>query len=637
MTAPRPPRIAERHAPPAAGDPTAAAPARAAWALWVTACVLAGLRALLAFVPTMHLWSLNLQRFLDPLTAWLPWTLAVLALVPALARRVAPALARLGDAIAEGRVLVTLACIAGGAALAWVLPDRVRFVGDFLLRQGTVEVGEKPGVIFPQALPLDVLLHYRLPVAITAQGLADANGGARMLGALEAALFAALALAFARVLGRRGMGAAVTAALVFFGGALGMFTGYSKAFSELMLLVVVVAVSGIAALRGPGTAPREPDARGPLFLGLAVAVGVVLHRTALAFVPAMLLVWWLTLRRAGPGAWRRPAWLAAIAIPLAAIAIMTPRIVADVLKWDVVHFNPAEVRAAGGPLRALVVDGRPLDLVNLLLLLAPFAIVAPTLAWLLRRDLPRRTELLFLVVLALPMALGAFFVHPAQGLFRDWDDFAATGVAAALVTAWLAGETLRLAPARAWIGVTVTAAVLAASLQWLVIHADTARGFARVGAFISEPPERTPAERAKTWDYIGIVQFRREHWNEAAEAFAHAAETGPSDRILVEWAQAATNAGDLQGAADIYSRALARGGDLPFAWLGLAAVSSRLAEAAPPGPERDGRVAASRRAALMVLKLDPGNAIARQLLAYLERQYGAERDSATSEPPSSAR
>jgi tetratricopeptide (TPR) repeat protein len=194
------------------------------------------------------------------------------------------------------------------------------------------------------------------------------------------------------------------------------------------------------------------------------------------------------------------------------------------------------------------------------------------------------------------------------------------------VTAWLAGETLRLAPGRAWIGVAVTAGVMLPALQWLAMCTDPGRGLARVSAFISEPPVRTPAERAKTWDYIGIVHYRREHWNEAAVAFAHAAETGPSDRIMLEWAEATTNTGDLQGAADIYTRALARNADLAYGWLGLAAVSSRLAEAAPPGPERDARVAGSRRAAHTVLKLEPGNGIALQLLAYLERQYGAARD-----------
>jgi tetratricopeptide (TPR) repeat protein len=582
------------------------------------------LRAALTFVPTMHAWSLNHQRFLPPLAGWMTWVLAVLALVPALARSAAPALTRLGDWIMAARVRGTLACMAGSAALVWLLPDRVRFVGDFLLRQGTVEEAEKPSVIFPQALPLDVVLHYRLPLLLTGWNLSDANGAARTLGAIEAALLAWLALVFARVLGRRGVPALVTVAVVVFGGALGMLTGYSKAFSELMLLAVAVAASGLAALRddAPGA-----GARGLLPLGFAVATGVVLHRSALTFTPALALAWGLWLRRAPAGAWRRPAVIAALAIPLAAIAIMTPRIVADVLKWDTVHFNPAEVQAGGGPFRAALAHGRPLDLLNLLLLLSPLAIAAPAMAWLLRRELPRRAELLFLIVLALPMVLGAPFIHPAQGLFRDWDDFAPTGVAISLVVAWLAGETLRLAPARAWIGVGLMAGVMVPAGQWLAIHADLDRGLPRVYAFMREPPPRTPAERAKTWDYLGIVNYRRQHWSEAAEALGHAAETGPSYRVLLEWAMSTTNTGDLEGAARIYRRLLARNPDAPYGWLGLAAVSSRLADAAPPGSVREAHLAESRRTARRLLELQPGNADALGLLAYLDRKYGAARDS----------
>jgi tetratricopeptide (TPR) repeat protein len=318
--------------------------------------------------------------------------------------------------------------------------------------------------------------------------------------------------------------------------------------------------------------------------------------------------------------------IAALAIPLAAIAIMTPRIVADVLKWDTVHFNPAEVQQAGGPLRAAIAYGRPLDLLNLLLLLSPFAIAAPAVVWLLRHDLQRRNEFLFLIVLALPMVLGAPFIHPAQGLFRDWDDFAPTGIAISLVVAWLAGETLRLAPDRAWIGVAVTVGVMVPAVEWLALHTDAVRGLQRVHAFLSEPPPRTPAERAKTWDYLGIVNYRAQRWSEAAEALGHSAETGPSTRVLLEWGMATTNTGDLEGAARIYRRLLARYPQTTYGWLGLGAVTTRLADAEPPGPAREAHVAESRRAAHKLLEMEPENADAIGLLAYLGRKYGAERD-----------
>ncbi|HEY6867518.1 MAG TPA: hypothetical protein VI792_09685, partial [Candidatus Eisenbacteria bacterium] len=282
---------------------------------------------------------------------------------------------------------------------------------------------------------------------------------------------------------------------------------------------------------------------------------------------------------------------------------------------------------------AAFADHRPLDLLNLLLVLSPLAIAAPVVAWRLRRapvheGAGSRLEPAFLGVLALPMLVAGPFIHPAQGLFRDWDDFAAAGVAFSLVTAWLAGEALRRSPRHAWMAASLAAAVAVPAVQWLAVHADAERGHARVSAFVSEPPARTPAERAKTWDYLGIVSYRAEHWTDAAAAFGHAAETGPSYRILLQWAMSATNAGDLAGAAATYRRLLAQHPDAALGWLGLGAVSSRLAEAAPAGPERAAHVAESRHAARTLLELQPGNADAAGLLHYLDGRFGAGPDSA---------
>src|SRR5439155_21155772 len=128
---------------------------RAAIALWAVLVALAATRAALGVGSGTWLWSLILHRFLSPVLGWGLWLVAALALVPPLARRVTPRLARWGDAITRHPMGATVAWALGAAALAWLLPDRVRFVGDFLLRQRTVEVVEQPGVLFPQALPLD--------------------------------------------------------------------------------------------------------------------------------------------------------------------------------------------------------------------------------------------------------------------------------------------------------------------------------------------------------------------------------------------------------------------------------------------------------------------------------------------------
>src|SRR5260370_632649 len=124
------------------------APTRAPIALWCVLAALVAARAVLAFTPGMTLWSLNLMRFMTPALAWGLWALAALALVPPLAARAVPAFAHAGDGLALTPARAGIICAMLGALVVWLTPDHVRFVGDFLLRQGTVEAAERPGLLF---------------------------------------------------------------------------------------------------------------------------------------------------------------------------------------------------------------------------------------------------------------------------------------------------------------------------------------------------------------------------------------------------------------------------------------------------------------------------------------------------------
>lgn len=566
--------------------------------LWIGLASLAIARLALGFVPGMWVWGLNLHRFLAPALAWLPWAAAAAALAPPVARRLEPPLARLGDAIARGAAPAMLAIAAAAALLVGFLPDRVRFVGDFLIRQGTVEEAILPGRVWPQALPLDVLLHYTLPLAISNAGVTDANGVGRLLGAIEAALLALAACAFARALALRGSAALAVAAVAFCGGVLGLFTGYSKAFAELVVLTAAAAAFGIAAIRsGSGLLP----------LGLVVAIGLVLHRSALGLVPAAALAWVLWLRaHGGGGKWRRRGPLVALAIPMAALAVMLPRIVNIALRWDPTHFASAEIMAQGGIWKAAFAGSRPADLLSLVLMLSPLAVLAPALA--LAGARPRGRETLFLLLLALPFVAVAPFLHPVGGLFRDWDDFAATGAALSMLTAALVAETLRRA-ARPWLAVAVTLAVAAPALQWLAHHTDADRGIARALAGVREPPARAGSERASIWDYLGMRNYQLERWRDSANAFRHATETAPSPRMFLQLALTETMAGDLEAAREAYHRQLEKEPDSYAGWIGLAAVTSRIPD-----------FAECRRALNRVLEIQPGDPEATRQLRILDAQ-----------------
>lgn len=598
-----------RAAPSGADSATPAAPepaaSRAAVVLAIGLAVLLLLRAWGTLAPGMGAWGLNHARFLAPAFGWPLWALAALALVPWLARPLVPAFTRLGDALARRPVALAPVAALLAAAIVLAFPDRLRFVGDFLLRQGTVEEGGRPGRLFPQALPLDVFLHVTLPTGLLDRFGVDANTAARAIGACEAALLAILAVALVRVLALRGAAAIAAASLVWWSGALTMFTGYSKAFGELTLLVVAAALFALRSAR------RHTP---PLGLGIVFAIGLVLHRSAIGLLPLVAVTWILWARPFDANA-KRPVVWAALAIPLLTLGAMAPRLVATFLRWDAVHLTPAEVKQHGGPLLAAFAGRRPQDLANLALVLVPVAPACLAALVALNGGLPRRREALVLLALVLPLAGTVPFIHPAQGLFRDWDDFAATGAAVAVACAWVTAEILRGAPRFAWLAPGLVLAALVPSLQWVAVQSDLARGLVRVQALAEGPPRREGPEWGGTWDYLGIRNYRLENWDASAAAFAHAAETSPSPRILTQWALAESNRGNHQTAQGLYRRLLAGSPDDYAAWRGLASESAMISDSS-----------GSREAAQQMLRLRPGDPAARTLLQSLEeyeRRRGA--------------
>jgi tetratricopeptide (TPR) repeat protein len=594
------PRRGGPAAPPAAPAPPAEpsrGAERATLALWLALVALALARAALGFTPGMGAWSLNLHRFLHPALAWLPWAVAAAALVPAVARRIAPHGERIGEALASGARGPWIAALAA-AAMALGLPDQARFTGDFLIRQGTIEEALLPERVWPQALPLDIALHFRLPLALSRGAGLDPNLYGRLSGAAMAAALALAAAWLARAAGFRRGAALVAWSGAFFVGTLALFTGYNKGLAGLAVLALAIGAAGVRVAR---------EGRGHLALGALLALAVALHRSGPAFLAAGLVAW-IAGGRARPGAWRERSALAAAALPLAALAGFGPKIVQTLGGYDRVHYAPADVAAAGGPLAAALAPARLADTANLVVLLAPLAVALPPVAIAFGRALPRRREGRVLAALAAP-ALAAFpLLRPINGPFRDWDVFAPFAAGLAALAAWLAGHALQRAPARAWVAPAAALALAVPALQWVAHQADLPRGIARAEAFAVESPARSGNERALTWDYVGTRWNQVQNYGPSAAAFRRATEYAPSPRLLFQWALSEVMAGNPRGAIVAYHRHLEKDPASLPGWLGLAAAASRV-----PDFEE------SRRALHKVLELDPGNRDALAILPQLEQ------------------
>ena len=583
-----------------------------AGALWAVLVALAAARAALAFTPGMWGWGLDSLRFVQPLVGWTLWALACATLVPGVAARLLPAARAAGAAISRGGALPALAAFTLGAALVWLLPDRVLFVGDAILRQGTVEMLSDPRALLPggpgQVLPLDLLLHFTLPRGLMESGMLDVNTTARLLDAVEAGLLALLALALAQAMALEGGAALAAAAIAFLGGYLGLFTGYDKSYTEMCLIVAAIAAAGLRMAR---------EGRGMLGLGLAVAAGFLVHRTALALLPAAAVAWMLWFRdHRKTWSARRGTVLVALALPALAVALMLPRIVHTILVLDASQHLRAGAAPGADSLGPAFAAVRLADLANFFLLLCPLAAVVPILGFARGRAVWSQAGTWLLLALFIPFAAMTVVLHPRQGLFRDWDVFAAGGLALSILAAWLVGGTLRGAPRRTWLAVATVAAVLAPTLQWLALHTDLERGLRRAEAFAIGPPARSDVERAAIWDYVGTRHFAFERWDPAVAAFEKAVEVAPSMRMFFTLATAEQRAGRPREAQVAYRHSVERDPNALPAWIGLEQVSVQL-----------GDLDESWRAAREVVRLSPADSRWQRLFARLDsaRSFRAAR------------
>jgi hypothetical protein len=530
----------------------------AAWPLLAGILAVSLARLGFSLFATTWGWGFDTPGHIDPNGAALLGLLLLLALIPPLARRVMPACERIG-----AHPLFWAGAVLAAVGLA---PDRLHFLGDWLMRRGAVMQREDLATLFPQALPLDLFLHVSAPRRIVEWTGIDSETVARLLGAAEAAALALIGAGFARLLDLPRSAAFAAAATIVFGGALALFTGYNKAASEM---VVIVAAAGLFATMAVRTG------RGLLPLAIVTAIGLALHRLGLALLPVFVAtaVVWLRLHGRG-GAWHRPLALAALVLPWIALAVIGPKVAALVLGFDATHHLPG---TAGGSWWVVLSGMRLLDRVNVVAVLAPLALAALALPFVLRSSL-RRPEILVLLALALPFAAVALIVQPQQGVFRDLDVFAPAAVAASLLAALLLGWFLQQHERAAWLAVPVATLAITSTIGWLALNHDVTRGGAWVRGFVDEAPRRSPTERALTWDWLGYRAMEEDRWMDAAIAWSHAAEMAPSPRILTLWGMAETMTGDLPLARDLYRRSLSLDSGQRMALRGLASTSFRLGD-----------------------------------------------------------
>lgn len=555
--------------------------------IWACLVAAAGVHAASALLPDAWLWGGAPIRW-APAAGWLFWLVFAMTLVPALASGAAGALERTVGRWCGDR---WPGVVAGAAALCVILlPDRLSFVGDFLLRQGTIELEANPGPLSPGALPLEVLVHERLPTWLYDRLGVTASASGRLIGAVAAGALAFSAAALSRRLvpGAPGWRWAM-ALLLTFGGWCTLFAGYSRAVVELVWLLPAAAVLALDA---------RSSARALLGLSGVVGFALLLHGAALALLPAWAVLAWSTARRGGEPL--RMALLGAVAV-VAALAITLPTTLASLAAGSGIARSPAEFF---DPLRLLDLANGALALFPLLPLVALVALDAKRLT---------TPDSRVLLVLAAPLLLLALFTAPEQGIFRDLDALAPAAMAMALLAAAALGSAIRGGAVAAWPALPVGAGAVALTLSWLAVNSNPEAGTRRIVHWAEKPPVRTAAARAAIYAYVAQHHLHAGRFVPAAAAAARAGELAPSARSLVSWAVAAEMAGDWDGLERASKALLALedpAGDEPYrvvALIGLARVAARRGDAAR-----------FHELARAVREAAPGNPLVDQLLREAE-------------------
>jgi hypothetical protein len=525
--------------------------------------VLALARAGLAFVPSMWAWGLNVQRFLAPLPAWLPWSLTLLALHPAIGEWLTGKLARVGDWLLVA-VRGEWAAALTAAAMVWMLPDRTWITGDFLLRQVWAESGGLGGA-FGQSLPLELLIDGAIPRLFGFLTSLDPNLATRGIGAVAAGALAVVALRLVREWGLHGAAAATGAGIILFGGYLTAFTGLGKPAAVMGVLVVVVLL-GCTRLASSG--------RGGAPLGIALALALWTHRGALLLLPMWVVSLVMARRGSGPDRKLPRGYGLAVALPALAAIAVAPLVWRIAQSLDIPrHLAPPPVQSVG--ILASAFEARHLvDLANLLVFFTPLVTLLPVLG--LRRAPGEGHRVVLLWILAAPFVPLLLFVHPMQGIIRDLEAFAIAGVSVAMLVAYAVGMALERRALPGWMAPALLLAALVPCLQWLVHFHDSRRGLERVRALALETPRRSDVERARLWDGIAYRAFRLRQWDRAVEASAQSVRYAPHPRSLMMWAIARTYAGDHLGAESLYVAMAERMPEDPLVWVGLGGAALRL-------------------------------------------------------------
>lgn len=502
---------------------------------WLAPLILA-LVILFAPAGSTYWWGVNTLRSLES---------------PAPAAVVLVSLAMAGIAFVSLRnpIVRWLSALAIAACVAFPLRETIHYLGDSQLRFRSlvmVGAGALPAVgswwTRLHLNPLDVLVNILAVAGLQRLGLSAAHS-VSLVSSVLGLLFLAVCWRLAgRLSSDAGARWGLTAALAL-SGVLEAFAGLTESAG---LVAVATTWWWAEALR-----PLDRKAQAWRMAAAFVALSLS-HRIGIVMVVPLL---WRALgppfERDLPTARR---WL----LVLGAV------VVAALAATFVATGSGAQMLRDLGDLANGIRTGhaRPSDVLNLLVLVSPLALLAPfvagrtaTAAWL------RSREAALLLVIAVPLALILMLAFPAVpttlGSERDWDASLLSGVTLTVAGAAILG---RLHPARRRNALAVVLPVLGlCAFSWLAANHDETAAMRRAFAMAERPSTLTPLQAGYLHAFLGQRALDQGQAAIGGQQFERAFEVGGSARRALQASEAWLAAGQPVAARRALAKALTRG------------------------------------------------------------------------------
>jgi tetratricopeptide (TPR) repeat protein len=460
----------------------------AVWAAAILAPTVILLHLAVSYRYSHWTWGINHLRSFSPPVIVVTALVSLFLCVPLVAQKVWHGLGWTASSLTTMRPPWRYTLLSLGALIPfWLLRSRTHFLGDGYLRIRSV----MEGVPVSKIRLLDAFVNsaaYRL-LGRTFHG--DGALVAAVLSCMAGAVFVYLTLVVAELVVPKGRGKPLLLALLWSAGAIQLFFGYVEVYPLATMASMVYIVVSILFLQGRGSL---------VFPTVTLGMAILLHQSALAFIPSLVYLWMLssrsTFRRADlpPRAHIPPLVLLGMIVLVGLVVglIPFPDGTEPVSPWGrLVSWTHANVIPLASERDIGLLSWEHLaNVVNEQLLIGPvgFALLLLTLPLVRKTWSKGHGSYQFLIIASLGYLALTIGFKPNLGASRDWDLFAFGGFLFIITATWSLYRSAVSHTAVRYATVALAAVSLFHTIPWVVLNASEERSLARFQQITSANP-----------------------------------------------------------------------------------------------------------------------------------------------------